>query len=164
MRTARGVAPCRGLQRFGAASVAGYRTQVVVRTFQEGDRGGCQSGLACGSGSVGAGSSARRRTRHWLWDERERFDSWRSRTRRRSVRDGALCDPRAARLSRGPLGLGLDAVVVACRTRLTRRLLPPPSGAGLHVFCEKPLAVSVAECDEIPAARDASGRVAQVGT
>ena len=36
--------------------------------------------------------------------------------------------------------------------------------AGLHVLCEKPLALSLEECDRIAAARDASGRVLQVGT
>ena len=36
--------------------------------------------------------------------------------------------------------------------------------AGLHVLCEKPLALSLAECDRIAAARDAAGRVLQVGT
>ena len=36
--------------------------------------------------------------------------------------------------------------------------------AGLHVLCEKPLALSLEECDRIAAARDTSGRVLQVGT
>src|SRR5204863_8078312 len=34
--------------------------------------------------------------------------------------------------------------------------------AGLHVMCEKPLALTVGGCDRIAAARDRSGRIVQV--
>ena len=48
-----------------------------------------------------------------------------------------------------------------------QQMTPPPVKttaleAGIHVMCEKPLALTLAGCDRIAAARDRSGRVVQV--
>jgi predicted dehydrogenase len=59
------------------------------------------------------------------------------------------------------LGLGLDAVVIAVPDPAHLPAVLTALQAGVHVFCEKPLAVSVAEVDEILAAR--GDRVVQVG-
>ena len=64
----------------------------------------------------------------------------------------------------GSLGLGLDAVVVAVPDAYHADVSIQALEAGLHVLCEKPLALSIAECDRIAAARDAADRVVQVGT
>ena len=57
----------------------------------------------------------------------------------------------------------LDGVVVAAPTRLHRELAVPLLEAGVGVLCEKPLATSVLECDDILAARDRSGAALLVG-
>jgi hypothetical protein len=104
---------------------------------------------------------------HFLWDERELFDFV------------ALADPSAAvRAAVGGrydipelhaglddlLPLGLDAVVIAVPDAFHADVACGALEEGLHVLCEKPLALSIEECDRIAAARDASGRVLQVGT
>jgi predicted dehydrogenase len=59
------------------------------------------------------------------------------------------------------LALGVDAVVIAVPDPAHKGAVLTALAAGVHVFCEKPLAVSVAEVDEILAAR--GDRVVQVG-
>jgi predicted dehydrogenase len=59
------------------------------------------------------------------------------------------------------LALGLDAVVIAVPDPAHKAAVLTALAAGVHVFCEKPLAVSVAEVDEVLAAR--GDRVVQVG-
>jgi hypothetical protein len=58
---------------------------------------------------------------------------------------------------------GLDAVVVASPAATHVDIVLAALEAGLHVFCEKPLAISLADVDRIIAARDHAGRVVQVG-
>jgi predicted dehydrogenase len=118
-------------------------------------------------GLIGAGLVGQAAHAHFLWDERERFELV------------ALADPSAAvRAAVGDrygiperhaglddlLGLGLDAVVVAVPDAFHADIACGSLEAGLHVLCEKPLALSLEECDRIAGARDASGRVLQVGT
>jgi predicted dehydrogenase len=118
-------------------------------------------------GLIGAGLVGQAAHAHFLWDERELFDLV------------ALADPSAAvRAAVGDrygiperhaglddlLGLELDAIVVAVPDAFHADLACAGLEAGLHVLCEKPLALSLEECDRIAAARDASGRVLQVGT
>jgi predicted dehydrogenase len=57
---------------------------------------------------------------------------------------------------------GLDALVIAAPDPFHPELAVAALEAGLHVMCEKPLALTVAGCDRIAAARDRSGRVLQV--
>ncbi len=118
-------------------------------------------------GLIGAGLVGQAAHAHFLWDERERFEF------------AALADPSAAvRAAVGDrygiperhasiddlLGLGLDAVIVAVPDAFHADVTCRGLEAGLHVLCEKPLALSLEECDRIAAARDAAGRVLQVGT
>jgi len=62
----------------------------------------------------------------------------------------------------GLLGCGLDALVISAPDAFHPDLAVAALDAGLHVLCEKPLALTVAGCDRIAAARDRSGRVVQV--
>ena len=118
-------------------------------------------------GLIGAGLVGQAAHAYFLWDDRDRFEFV------------ALADPSpAVRAAVGDrygiherhagfddlLGLGLDAVVVAVPDAFHADIACAALTAGLHVLCEKPLALSLEECDRIAAARDASGRVLQVGT
>jgi predicted dehydrogenase len=56
-----------------------------------------------------------------------------------------------------------DAIVCATPVATHRDIVVAALEGGLHVLCEKPLAFTLEECDEITAARDRAGRVVQVG-
>lgn len=57
----------------------------------------------------------------------------------------------------------LDAVFVALTNDHHREAAVAALESGKHVFCEKPLGITLRECDEIIAAAEAAGRVLQVG-
>ena len=57
----------------------------------------------------------------------------------------------------------LDALVVAVPDALHADAVMAGLGAGLHVFCEKPLCFTDREAREIAERRDAAGRIVQVG-
>lgn len=62
------------------------------------------------------------------------------------------------------LGAGVaDAVVLAVPPFLHAPMTRQALDAGVHVYCEKPLAPTARECDELAAAATASDRVVQVG-
>jgi predicted dehydrogenase len=58
---------------------------------------------------------------------------------------------------------GIDAVVVAAPAAAHAEVVLASLGAGLHVFVEKPMCITLADADRIVAARDRAGRVVQVG-
>jgi hypothetical protein len=60
-------------------------------------------------------------------------------------------------------GTALDAVLIAAPAATHAEITVAALEAGLHVFCEKPLAITLADIDRIAAARDRAGRVVQVG-
>jgi predicted dehydrogenase len=99
-----------------------------------------------------------------VWDERERFEFVAIADPSRTVRD-AVAErygvPHACATLEEAIALGLDAVVIAVPDPAHRDAVLAALRAGLHVFCEKPLALSLAECDEILAAR--GDRVVQCG-
>ncbi|MDZ4829382.1 MAG: Gfo/Idh/MocA family oxidoreductase [Phycisphaerae bacterium] len=57
----------------------------------------------------------------------------------------------------------VDAVAIAVPNTVHAECAVRALGKGKHVLLEKPMAMSVAECDQILAARAASGRVLQLG-
>ncbi len=59
---------------------------------------------------------------------------------------------------------GLDAVVVCSPAGTHAQVVLDALAAGLHVFVEKPMCITLADADAIIAARDRSSRVVQVGT
>lgn len=65
-----------------------------------------------------------------------------------------------AALESGP---DFDAVVITTPTFLHRDLAITAAKAGKHVFCEKPMAIDAAECEEMIAAAEAAGVTLQIG-
>jgi predicted dehydrogenase len=59
---------------------------------------------------------------------------------------------------------GLDAVVVTSPAGTHAEVAIAALDAGLHVFVEKPMCITLADADAIIAARDRAGKVVQVGT
>lgn len=57
----------------------------------------------------------------------------------------------------------LDAVVIATPNHTHRRIAVDSFKAGKHVFCEKPLANTLRDCDEMLAAAEGAGKFLQVG-
>ncbi len=56
-----------------------------------------------------------------------------------------------------------DAVVITTPTFTHRDLVMAAAAAGKHIFCEKPMALSVRDCDDMIAAADRAGVVLQLG-
>ena len=116
-------------------------------------------------GLVGAGLVGQAEHAFYLWEERERFEFVALADASPSVRESlraryALKETHAD--IAGLLGSGLDAVVIAAPDALHPDLAIRALDAGLHVLCEKPLALTLSGCDRIKAARDRAGRVLQV--
>jgi len=59
--------------------------------------------------------------------------------------------------------MDLDAVLVASPDPLHHEQVLGALKRGLHVFCEKPLCYSIADIDDIIIAREAAGKIVQVG-
>jgi len=57
----------------------------------------------------------------------------------------------------------VDAVVVVTPTDYHRDIVVAAADAGKHILCEKPMAMTVAECDEMIAATEKSKVVLQIG-
>ncbi len=72
---------------------------------------------------------------------------------------GTAYDDLEAMLDKG----GIDAVVVATPNRFHAEHVVAAANHGKHVFCEKPLAVTVADCRRMIEACERSGTVLQVG-
>ncbi|MGA1999274.1 MAG: Gfo/Idh/MocA family oxidoreductase [Terriglobales bacterium] len=60
-------------------------------------------------------------------------------------------------------GAEFDAVVIGAPTFAHKEIAVAAAMAGKHVFCEKPIALSLAECEEISKAIERSGVLFQIG-
>jgi myo-inositol 2-dehydrogenase/D-chiro-inositol 1-dehydrogenase/scyllo-inositol 2-dehydrogenase (NAD+) len=77
---------------------------------------------------------------------------------------GAELDvPVFADLEQALSAAAFDGVVITAPTFAHAELALLAAGAGQHIFCEKPMALSVVECDAMAAAADRAGVVFQVG-
>jgi predicted dehydrogenase len=118
-------------------------------------------------GLVGAGLVGQTQHAFFLWDDRDRFELV------------ALADPsaqvRASLSARYGIAetreraeqlfdLGLDAIVCAAPDAYHHEVTVGALRAGLHVLCEKPLALSVEDCDDVAQLSAERGLVVQVGT
>lgn len=81
----------------------------------------------------------------------------------RALADRVGADAVAASLDEAIDRWAFDAVVVTVPTFLHRDLAVAAARAGRHVFCEKPMALSTEECDEMTAAAEQAGVVLQIG-
>src|SRR3954470_22000152 len=115
---------------------------------------------------VGAGLGGQDEHAFHLWEEREPLELAAvvdaSPSVRRAVAERYAVPEHGATLDEVDAST-LDAVVVAVPDAVHRDAVVDALGRGLHVLCEKPLALSAEECDEIEAAAAASGTVMQVG-
>lgn len=116
-------------------------------------------------GLIGAGLVGQAEHAFYLWEERERFDFVALADASASVREALGARYGIEQLHgdiHGLLSCGLDAVVIAAPDALHPDFAVAALDAGAHVLCEKPLALTLAGCDRIKAARDRAGRVVQV--
>jgi predicted dehydrogenase len=116
-------------------------------------------------GLVGAGLVGQAEHAFYLWEERERFAFVALADASPSVRAAVGARYGIGELHadiEGLLSCDLDALVIAAPDPFHPALAVTALDAGLHVMCEKPLALTLAGCDRIAAARDRSGRVVQV--
>src|SRR6266540_6009828 len=119
-------------------------------------------------GVVGGGLVAQAMHLHYLAAMRERFELTALAEPSRTVRD-ALSDRYGISGSyadyRGLLDAGgLDAVLICSPAGTHAEIALAALDAGLHVFVEKPMCITLADADAIVGARDRTGRVVQVGT
>jgi len=116
-------------------------------------------------GLVGAGLVGQAEHAFYLWDDRDRFEFAALADASPSVR-AAVAARYGVPALYADLGdmltAGLDAVVIAAPDPFHPELAVAALDAGLHVLCEKPLALTVAGCNEIASARDRNRRIVQV--
>jgi predicted dehydrogenase len=119
-------------------------------------------------GVVGGGLVAQAMHLHYLSAQREHFQLVALAEPSTRVRDalGARYGIRHLHADHRELldGGELDAVVVCSPAGTHALVVLDALDAGLHVFVEKPMCITLADADEIIAARDRTGRVVQVGT
>ncbi|MEX2649613.1 MAG: Gfo/Idh/MocA family oxidoreductase [Alphaproteobacteria bacterium] len=117
------------------------------------------------TGLIGAGLVGQAEHAFYLWEERERFAFVALADASPSVR-AALGEryaiPRVHDSIRGLLPEDLEAIVIAAPDPYHAEFAVSALEAGLHVLCEKPLALTVADCGRVAAARDRAGRIVQV--
>jgi predicted dehydrogenase len=117
-------------------------------------------------GLLGAGLVAQAEHAYYLWEDRDRFDFVGLADASPAVRNAVGSRYGVPNLYPDLAGLltcDIDAVIIAAPDAFHPEFAIAALDAGLHVLCEKPLALTLAGCDAIAAARDRSGSVVQVG-
>ena len=118
-------------------------------------------------GVVGCGMVAQAMHLQHLAQLRDRFELSSIAEPSRTVRDAIAARyavPRAYDDARALIDEGaLDAILVAAPAATHADVVLAALDAGLHVFVEKPLCITLADADRIVEARDRAGKVVQVG-
>ncbi len=118
-------------------------------------------------GLVGVGLVAQAEHAFYLWEERDRFEFVAVADPSARARTGVGERYGATELHddiSGLTGLGLDGVVIATPDAVHADIAVAAIDAGMHVFCEKPLALTAADCARVADRGEAAGRIVQVGT
>jgi predicted dehydrogenase len=119
-------------------------------------------------GVVGGGLVAQAEHLHYLSAQRELFDLVALAEPSKTVGEALGARYGISGLHRDHRELidagGLDAVVVCSPAGTHIQVVLDALEAGLHVFVEKPMCITLADADRISAARDRASRVVQVGT
>jgi predicted dehydrogenase len=117
-------------------------------------------------GLVGAGLVGQAEHAYYLWEERERFAFVGIADASATVREALGARYGVAELHPDLPSLlksgKLDALVIAAPDPFHPELAVAALDAGVHVLCEKPLALTLSGIDRIKDARDKSGKVLQV--
>ncbi len=71
--------------------------------------------------------------------------------------------PAFSSLGEGADKVEFDAVVIATPTFTHRDFVMAAAARGKHILCEKPMALNLAECDDMAAAADRAGVILQLG-
>lgn len=114
----------------------------------------------CGAGLVGQAEHA-----FFLWEDRERFEFVALADASSKVRTALgerYAIPHLYAGMKEMLSCNLDGVVICVPDAFHPDLAVMAFETGLHVMCEKPLALTLAGCDRMIAARDKSGRIGQL--
>lgn len=118
-------------------------------------------------GVVGCGMVAQAEHLPYLSELQTRFDLVAVADPSRIVRDAVAARYGVPGVHEDFRGLidaaGLDAILIASPAATHAEVVLGALSAGLHVFVEKPLCISVADADRIIEARDRAGKVVQVG-
>ncbi|TML70891.1 MAG: Gfo/Idh/MocA family oxidoreductase [Actinobacteria bacterium] len=119
-------------------------------------------------GVVGGGLVAQAMHLHYLATRRDLFELAALAEPSATVRKALGLRHGIARLHTDYHGLleagGLDAVLVSSPAATHAEVVLASLDAGLHVFVEKPMCITLADADAIVAARDRAARIVQVGT
>jgi predicted dehydrogenase len=135
-------------------------------------RGGWRRGGVSGDGQVrigviGCGMVAQAMHLPYLSELRDRFELAALADPSRSVREALAARYRVPGVHADHRSLldagGLDAVLIASPHATHAPVVLAALDAGLHVFVEKPLCISLADAERIIDARDRAGKVVQVG-
>jgi predicted dehydrogenase len=119
------------------------------------------------TGVVGGGLVAQAMHLHYLAARRDEFELAGLAEPSRTVREALGARYGIERLHPDYRSLldagGLDLIVVCSPAGTHAEIVLGALDAGLHVFVEKPMCITLADADAIVAARDRAGRVVQVG-
>lgn len=116
-------------------------------------------------GLIGAGLVGQAEHAFYLWEDRDRFDFVALADASAKVRNGLGARygiPKLCASMDELLQCDLDAVVICVPDAFHPELAEKAFARGLHVMCEKPLALTLSGCDRMIAARDKAGRVGQL--
>ena len=114
-------------------------------------------------GIVGAGAMGKTHARHWARVPGAKIVAIADSDASKAGAPAASVGAEALGSLEELLALGCDAVSVCTPTDTHRELSEKALGAGCHVLCEKPMALSIEDCDAMISAAERAGKLLCVG-